>query len=112
MILYSFFFFWKKMALIDLEFFRSFSPEKLLVKIWDYSYHVHHKSPANKENCNCEHYLNLCIEAAREQWHDDFLFFDTALYRFQFHRKLLIEIMSTKNERILENFIGCYLREK
>ena len=100
------------MGSLDIGFFRSRSPEKLMIKIWDFSTHVHHIRPHEKENCNCRHYLNLCIEAAREQWRDDFIYFDTAIYRFQFHRKELIEIMSISNESFLEHFIGCYLREK
>lgn len=83
-----------------------------MIKIWEFSTHVHHIRPHEKENYNCRHYLNLCIKAAREQCRYDFIYFGTAIYRFQFHRKELTEIMSISNEIFLENFIGCYLREK
>ena len=76
----------RRIGSLDIAFFRSLSSEKLMIKIWDFSNHVHHNRPIEKENCNCHHYLNLCIEAAREQWRNDFMFFDTAIYRFQFHR--------------------------
>ena len=99
------------MGSLDIGFFRSLSPEKL-IKIWDFSTHVHHIRPHENKNCNCTHYLNLCIEAAREQWRDEFIYFDTAIYRFQFHRKKLTEIMAISSENSLENFIGCYLRDK
>ena len=101
----------RRIGSLDIAFFRSLSSEKLMIKIWDFSNHVHHNRPIEKENCNCHHYLNLCIEAAREQWRNDFMFFDTAIYRFQFHRKELVEIMTTTNEIFLEYLIRCYLTD-
>ena len=100
------------MGSLDIGFFRSLSPEKIMIKIWDFSTHVHHIRPHENENCNCRYYLNLCIEAAREQWRDEFICFDTAIYRFQFHIQELTEIMSISSGICLENFIGCYLRDK
>ena len=99
------------MGSLDIGVFRSLSPEKLMTKIWDFSTHVHHIGPHENEICNCRHYLNLCIEAAREQWRDEFIYLDNAIYRFQFHRKELTEIIIS-SEICLENFIGCYLRDK
>ena len=101
----------RRIGSLEIVFFRSLSPEKLMIKIWDFSNHVHHNRRIEKENCNCHHYLNLCIEAAREQWRNDFMFFDTAIYRFQFHRKELVEIMTTTNEIFLEYLIRCYLTD-
>ena len=100
------------MGSLDIGYFRSLSPEKIMIKIWDFSTHVHHIRPHENENCNCRHYLNLCIEAAREQWRDEFICFDTAIYRFQFHIQELTEIMSISSGICLENFIGCYLGDK
>ena len=94
---------------LDMGFFRSFSIEKLLIKIRDISNHVHHVRPDDSESCNCRHYLNLCIEAAREQWRDNFIYFDTAIYRFQFHRKELINVMAVDNPILLERYIRCYI---
>ena len=99
------------MSSLDIGFFRSLSPEKLMIKIWDFSTHVHHIQPHERENCNCRHYLNLCIDAAREQWRNDFIFFNTVIYRFQFHRKELVDMMSTSTEIFLEHLIRCYLRD-
>ena len=52
---------------LDIVFFRSLSPERPMIKIWDFANHVHHVMPHEKESCNCRHYLNLCTDAAREQ---------------------------------------------
>ena len=60
-----------KMGSLDMGFFRSLSVEKLLIKIWDFSNHVHHVRPIDTDSCNCREYLNLCIEAAREQWREN-----------------------------------------
>ena len=69
------------MGSLDIGFFRSLSPEKLMIKIWDFSTHVHHVRPHKNENCNCRH-LNLCIEAARKQWRDDFIYFQFTGFNF------------------------------
>lgn len=83
------------MASINVDFFRNLSPASLMIKIWKFFEHVHHKPPSDEFTCNCHYYLNCCIEAAREQWNDSYMFFDTAIYRFQFHRKNCIDIMSS-----------------
>ena len=90
-------------------FFRSLSIEQMLIKIWDFSNHAHNFIPTDSESCNCRHFLNLCIEAAREQWRDNFMYFDTAIYWFQFHRKELVDIMSIDNPILLENYIRCFI---
>ena len=82
-----------------------------MIKIWDFANHVHHIRPHEKESCNCRHYLNLCIHAAREQWREDYIYFDTAIYRFQFNRKELVDMMSTYNEIFLEHLVRCYIRD-
>ena len=38
-----------------------------LIKIWDFSEHVHHMMP-EPPNCTCKENLLLCIEAARNKW--------------------------------------------
>lgn len=83
------------MASINVDFFRNLSPASLMIKIWELSEHVHHKPQSDEFTCNCHFYLNCCIEAAREQSNDNYMFFDTAIYRFQFHRKNHIDIMSS-----------------
>lgn len=98
LVFYSVFpFFVEKMGSLDMGFFRSLSVEKVLIKIWDFSNHVHHVRHIDTDSCNCRQYLNLRIEAAREQWRENFIYFDTAIYRFQFHRKELIDIMAIDN---------------
>ena len=101
--------FFLDMGSLDIGFFRSLSIEKLLIKIWDFSNHVHHIRPTDTESCNCRHYQNLCTEAAREQWRDNFMYFDTAMYRFQFHRKELVDIMSIEFPIVLEHYVRCYI---
>ena len=59
------------MGSLDMGFFRSLSVEELLIKIWDFSNHVHHVRTIDTDSCNCREYLNLCIEAAREQWREN-----------------------------------------
>ena len=58
-------------------------------------------------------YLNLCIDTAREVWDNEhYIFFDSALYRFQFHRKKLVCLMSLKNEGYKEQLVEGYYEEK
>ena len=97
---------------INVDFFQNLSPVALVIKIWDYSYHVHHTPLPDNLNCNCQFYLNCYTEAAREQLHEDYIFFETVIYRFQFRRKEFIELMSIKNECALEHFIECILRDQ
>ena len=54
------------MGSIDMGYFLNMTPARLMMKIWKFSYHVHH-FPSD-QNCNCQEYLNLCIDAAREVW--------------------------------------------
>ena len=108
--LYSLFLF-LEMVSLDIVFFRSLSPEKLMIKIWDFANHVHHVMPHEKESCSCRHYLNLCTDAAREQQREDYIYFDTAIYRLQFHRKELVDMMSTDNEIFLDHLVRCYKRD-
>ena len=81
-----------------------------MIKIWEFSYHVHHFPPVDG-SCNCQEYLNLCIDAAQEVWdNENFFFFDTALYKFQFYRKKLVCLMSLKNEDYKEQLVESILR--
>ena len=57
------------MGSIDMGYFLNMSPARLMIKIWKFSYHVHH-FPSD-QNCNCQEYLNLCIDAAREVWDNE-----------------------------------------
>lgn len=76
------------MGSIDIGFFKNMSPARLMIKTWEFSYHVHHFLPENSTDCKCNEYLNLCIDAVREVWDgENYIYFYTALYRFQFHRK-------------------------
>lgn len=100
-----------EMASINVDFFQTLSADTVMIKIWEFSEHVHHKSPPDDSTCNCHFYLNCWIEAVRRVWDENYMFFDTALYYFQFHRKNYIEIMSIKNEQSKEYFVECILRE-
>ena len=97
------------MDLIDMGYFLNMSSARLMIKIWESSYHVHH-FPSD-QNCNCQEYLNLCIDAAREVWdNENYIFFDSALYRFQLYRKKLVCLMSLKNEEHKEQLVEGILR--
>ena len=82
-----------------------------MIKIWDYSNHVHHTPPPDNKTRNCRFYLNCCIDTAREQWHAEYIFFDTANYKFQFCKKELTEIMANKCENVFVHLIECILRD-
>ena len=99
------------MGSINVDLFRNLSVASLMIKIWEFSEHVHHKPSPNLSTCNCQYYLDCCTEAARQIWNKNYMFFDIALYRFQFHRKQYFEIMSIKNELSKEYFVECILRE-
>ena len=91
--------------------FSYMSVPRLMIKIWEYSDHVHHIKPDEKINCKCEKYLNMCINVARDSWdNENSLFFDSALYKFQFHRKKYVVLMSIKNESYKEQLIEEILR--
>ena len=98
------------MGSIDIDYFLNMSPACLMIKIWEFSYHVPHFPPVDG-SCNCQEYLNLCIDAAQEVWdNENFFFFDTALYKFQFYRKKLVCLMSLKNEDYKEQLVESILR--
>ena len=56
---------------IDVGYFLNMSPARLMIKIWKFSEHVHHSSLTNQSDCNCQEYLNLCIDTAREVWDNE-----------------------------------------
>ena len=101
--------FFLDMGSVDMGFFRSLSIEQMLIKIWDCSNRAHNFIPIDSESFNCRHFLNLCIEAAREEWRDNFIYFDTAIYWCQFHRKELVDILSIDNPILLEHYIRCFI---
>ena len=39
-----------------------------MIKIWEYSSHVLHSAPDQSMDCQCQKYLNMCIDAARDAW--------------------------------------------
>ena len=64
------------MGSIDMGYFLNMSPACLMIKIWEFSEHVHHSSLPDQKDCNCQEYLNLCIDAAREIWdNENYIFF-------------------------------------
>ena len=90
---FDFFFFRKKMASI-LDSGRNLSISELLISIWEYSKHVHHNPPPDPSSCNCCFYLDCCIEAARTIYdHQEFILFDNSIYKFQFQKTELNDIM-------------------
>ena len=87
------------------------SSARLMIKIWEFSHHSLHSAPDKSFDCQCEKYLNMCIDAARDSWdHESYIYFDTALYHFQFHRKKNLCLMSLKNEDYKEELIEGILR--
>ena len=87
------------------------SSARLMIKIWEFSHHSLHSAPDKSFDCQCEKYLNMCIDAARDSWdHENYIYFDTALYHFQFHRKKNLCLMSLKNEDYKEQLIEGILR--
>ena len=75
------------------------SPAHLMIKIWEYSHHILHSAPDQSFECQCQNYLNMCIDAARNAWDvENYIFFDSALYRFQFYKKKYVSLMYLKNE--------------
>ena len=49
---------------IDMGYLLNMSPARLMIKIWKFSEHANHSSLTNKSDCNCQEYLNLCIDSA------------------------------------------------
>ena len=85
------------MESIDVATFQNLSPTNLMIKILEFSKHIHHKPLPDPSSCNCQFYVRCCIEAARELWDNQNFFLDTALYRFQFLSKKYLCIISIKN---------------
>ena len=84
------------------------SAARLMIKIWGCSYHFLHSAANKTFDCQCE---NMCINAARDSWdNENYIYFDTALYYFQFHRKKYLCLMSLKNEDYKEQLIEWILR--
>ena len=82
------------------------TPARLMIKIWEFSHHFRHSTSDKSFDCQCEKYLNICIEAARNSWdNENYIYFDTALYNSQFHRKKYLCLMSLKNEDYKEQLI-------
>ena len=99
------------MGSIDIDYFSNMSPAHPMIKIWEFSYHVHHFPLDDKSSCNCQEYLNFCIDAAQEVWdNENYIYFDSALYKFQFYRKKRVCLMSLKNEEYKEQLVESILR--
>ena len=47
------------------------SPAGLMIKIWEFSHHFLHSPPDKIFDCQCEKYLNICVDAARDSWHNE-----------------------------------------
>ena len=87
------------------------SPARLMIEIWKFSHHLLHSAADKNFDCQCEKYLNMCINAAPDSWdNENYIYFDTALYNFQFHRKKYLCLMSLKNEDYKEQLIQRILR--
>ena len=88
--------------------FLNMSPARLMIKTWEFSHHVHHFPPANLSCCNCQEYLNLCIDTAREGWdNENFIFLIVHCIGFSIIEK---NLMSLKNEEYKEQLIESILR--
>ena len=88
------------------------SPARLMIKIWEFCHHFLHSAADKSFDCQCEKYLNMCINAARDLQDNENDNFDTTLYYFQFHRKKYLCLMSLKNEDYKEQLIERILRGK
>ena len=53
--------FFLEMGSINVDLFWNLSAAALIIKIWDFSEHVHHKPPLDPSTCNCQYYLDCCI---------------------------------------------------
>ena len=101
------------MGAIDMGYFLSMSPARLMMKIWELSYHIHHFPAPDVSSCNCRNYLECCIDTAKEIWdNENYIYFDSALYKFQFHRKKYMCLMSLKNEDYKELLVESILRRE
>lgn len=76
------------MGSIDIASFQSLSPASMMIKIREFSEHVHHKPPPDPSSCNCQFYLQCCIEAAREVWdNENYIFLTVLCIDFSFTEK-------------------------
>ena len=80
-------YFFLAMGSIDLGYFLSMSPARLMIKIWVFPYHIYHFPAPDLSSCNCQNYLECCNDTAREMKRDNenYIYFDSVLYKFQFH---------------------------
>ena len=73
----------------------STSVPRLMIKIWEFSGHVHENPPSDLSSYDYRHYLDICIDAASALWdNENYIFFDTVIYRFQFCRGDFFKIMN------------------
>ena len=64
------------------------SPAHLMIKIWEYSHHVLHSAPDQSFECQCQNYLNMCIDAAQNAWDvENYIFLIVHCIGFNFTRK-------------------------
>ena len=78
---------------------------QILKQIWTYDTH------SDKHECvDCLMFEEWCISYARTKWEPDFVDFDSALYKFQFHRKKYLCLMSLRNEEYKEQLVESILR--
>ena len=76
------------MGSIDIASFQNLSPASMMIKIREFSEHVHHKPPSDPSSCNCQFYLQCCIEAAREVWdNENYIFLTVLCIDFSFTEK-------------------------
>ena len=88
-------------------------PARLMIKIWEYSHYFFHSSLDKSFDCQCKKYLDMCINAAQDSWDNEkYIYFDSALYNFQFHRKKYLYIMCLRNEDYKEQLVEKVLRFK
>ena len=101
------------MGTVDMGYFLNMSPARLMIKIWEFSEHVHHTPPLDSSSCNCAEYLDICIDTVSEIWDNkNYIYLDTVLYMFQFHRKKYLRLMSSNNEVYKEQFVEGILRQE
>ena len=87
------------------------SPARLMIKIWEFSHHFLHSTADKSFDCQSEKYLNMCINAAQDSCdNENHIYFDTALYYFEFHRRKYLCLMSLKNEDYKEQLIEGILK--
>ena len=68
------------MGSIDIASFQNLSPASMMIKIREFSEHVHHKPPPDPSSCS--------IEAAREVWdNENYIFLTVLCIDFSFTEK-------------------------